>query len=215
MLEAVQIITKTIIRRTPQNNEPDSGQRQTFLERAVEQNARLERLAGGFLDLSRLEAAQTAAPEFETLDLARMTAEIGERFASRTEQAERSFTLDLPALPLLVQGNALQLQRLLDNLLENALKFTPAGGTIHLSLERKDDQAILCVADSGIGILAEDLPHLFERFHRGRNSAEYPGTGLGLTIAKAIVDLHGGQVEAHSAGHDQGSQFYVRLASQV
>jgi signal transduction histidine kinase len=196
-------------------NEPDSGQKQIFLNRAVEQNARLERLAGGLLDLSRLEAAQTAAPECETLDWASMTAEIGERFASRAEQAERSFTLDLPTSPLLIQGNALQLMRLLDNLLENALKFTPAGGTIRLGLERKDEFAVLCVADSGIGIPAEDLPHLFERFHRGRNSAEYPGTGLGLAIVKAIVELHGGQVKAQSAGRGQGSQFYVWLAAQV
>jgi two-component system heavy metal sensor histidine kinase CusS len=196
-------------------NEPDSGQRQIFLSRAVEQNARLERLAGGLLDLSRLEAAQTAAPEFATLDWASMAAEVGERFASRAEQAERSFSLDLTASPLLIQGNALQLVRLLDNLLENALKFTPAGGTIRLSLERKGEHAVLCVADSGMGIPAEDLPHLFERFHRGRNSAEYPGTGLGLAIVKAIVELHGGQVKAQSAGRGQGSQFYVWLAAQV
>jgi signal transduction histidine kinase len=192
-------------------NEPDGERRENFLNRAVEQNARLERLASGLLDLSRIESAHTA-PEFETLDLASMAADIGERFASRAEQAERIFTLSLPSSPLLVQGNVFQLQRMLDNLLENALKFTSPGGTIRLSLEDKDNQAFLCVADTGMGIPAEDLPHLFERFHRGRNSARYPGTGLGLAIVKAIVDLHGGQVEAHSAGLGQGSQFYVRLA---
>jgi signal transduction histidine kinase len=192
-------------------SEPDGGQREIFLGRAVEQNLRLERLAGGLLDLSRLETSQTA-PEAEPLDLARLAAEIGERFASRAEQAERSFTLDLPAFPLTVQGNSLQLQRMIDNLLENALKFTPSGGTIRLSLESKDNQAVLCVRDTGIGIPADDMPHLFERFHRGCNSADYLGTGLGLAIVKAIVELHGGQVEAQSAGRGQGSQFYVRLA---
>jgi signal transduction histidine kinase len=68
------------------------------------------------------------------------------------------------------------------------------------------------VADTGIGIPPEDWPHLFERFHRGRNSANYPGTGLGLAIVKAIADLHRGQVEAQSAERGQGSEFYVRLA---
>ena len=191
-------------------NEPDGGQRQTFLSRAVEQAARMEHLAGGLLDLSRIESAQTA-PEFERLDLTSLTAELGERFASQSEQAERTFTLDLPASPLPLMGNALQLQRVTNNLLENALKFTPQGGTIGLRLAKKADQAELCVTDSGIGIPAEDLPNLFERFHRGRNSADYPGTGLGLAIVKAIVELHGGQVGAHSAGRGQGSQFTIRL----
>jgi signal transduction histidine kinase len=191
-------------------NEPDIQQREVFLRRAVEQDARLERLASGLLDLSRIESTQ-AAPELAALDLSRLAAEIGECFASRAEQAERSFTLDLPASPLPVRGNALQLQRMLDNLLENALKFTSPGGTIRLSLEGKDDQAVLCVADDGIGIPAEDLPHLFERFHRGRNAGEYPGTGLGLAIARAVAVLHGGKVEAQSAGRGRGSQFYIRL----
>jgi signal transduction histidine kinase len=193
-------------------NEPDGRQQEIYITRAVEQNLRLERLASGLLDLSRIEAAQTT-PEFKTLDLTRLTAETGGRFASRADQAERTFTLNLPTSTLYIAGNTLQLQRMLDNLLENALKFTPPGGTIQLSLEDRDGQAVLCVADSGIGIPVEDLPHLFERFHRGRNSAEYSGTGLGLSIVKAVVDLHGGQVEVHSAGRGQGSQFYVRLAT--
>ena len=192
-------------------NEPDNSQRGIFLGRAVAQSARLEHLASGLLDLSRLEAAGAAPAAMETLDLARLTADTGERFASRAEQAERIFTLALPAAALRVRGNMAQLQRLLDNLLENALKFTPPGGTIRLSLEGQAERAILGVTDTGIGIPGEDQPHLFERFHRGRNSAPYPGTGLGLAIVKAIVDRHGGQVEARSAGRDHGSQFTVWL----
>ncbi len=191
-------------------NESDARQRELFLGRAVEQEARLERLAGGLLDLSRLEAGP-AVSNFASVDLVSLAAEIGEHFAARAEQGERSFTQELLAAPLNVMGNAAQLQRMIDNLLENALKFTPPGGTIHLNLERADHQAVLCVADSGIGILPEDLPQLFERFHRGRNAADYPGTGLGLAIVKAITELHGGQVEVQSPGRGQGSRFCVRL----
>ena len=187
-------------------NETDAAQRDIFLARALEQNRRLELLTGGLLDLSRIEAAQPAP---EPVSLRQLAAETGERFASRAEQAERSFGLYLPESDLIVSGSTLQLQRALDNLLENALKFTPPGGTIQLTLEEKDGQVILTVTDNGIGILPEDLPHLFERFHRGRNSAEYPGNGLGLAIVKAIVSAHGGHVSVESAGRGEGSRFTV------
>lgn len=192
-------------------NESDATQRDIFLARALEQNRRLELLTGGLLDLSRIEATQ---PTPEPFDLRQLVAETGERFASRAEQAERSFGLYLPESDLVVSGNTPQLQRALDNLLENALKFTPPGGAIQLALEEKDGQAVLTVTDNGIGILPEDLPHLFERFHRGRNSAEYPGNGLGLAIVKAIVNAHGGSVSVASAGRGQGSRFTVVLPSK-
>lgn len=192
-------------------NETDATQRGIFLARALEQNRRLELLTGGLLDLSRIEATQ---PTPEPFDLRQLVAETGERFASRAEQAERSFGLSIPESDLVVSGNTSQLQRALDNLLENALKFTPPGGTIQLTLEEKDGQAILTVVDNGIGILPEDLPHLFERFHRGRNSAEYPGNGLGLAIVKAIVSAHGGSVSVVSAGRGQGSRFTIMLENR-
>jgi len=75
-------------------------------------------------------------------------------------------------------------------------------------------EAILTVTDTGIGILPDDLPQLFGRFHRGHNSAEYPGNGLGLAIARAIVSAHNGQIEAQSAGEGQGSSFSIRLPKE-
>jgi signal transduction histidine kinase len=192
-------------------NETDAAQKGIFLARAIEQNRRLELLTSGLLDLSRIEAAP-AALGLEPLDLRQLAAETGERFASRAEQAERSFSLHLPDGEIALPGNALQLQRALDNLLENALKFTPPGGEINLHLrEQKDGQVILTVSDTGIGILPEDLPHIFERFHRGRNSAEFPGNGLGLAIVKAIVAAHSGQVSVESEGREKGSTFSIVL----
>ena len=191
-------------------NEPDTDQKVIFLLRAIEQNRRLELLTASLLDLSRIEVS-ASAPDPQPVKLRQLAAEAGERFASRAEQAERSFGLTLPESEITISGNSLQLQRALDNLLENALKFTPQDGSICLQLEQKDDQVILTVTDTGIGILPEDLPHLFERFHRGRNSSEYPGNGLGLAIVKAIVAAHGGQVQVESAGREQGSRFTLIL----
>jgi signal transduction histidine kinase len=135
---------------------------------------------------------------------------MSEQFASRAEQAERVFTVRIPDEILHVQGNETQLRQVLINLLENALKFTPANGTISLELERIQNQIKVTVSDSGIGIPAEDLPQLFERFHRARNVSQYPGNGLGLAIVKAIVNLHHGDVVVRSE-EGQGTVIEVSL----
>ena len=181
--------------------EPNSARRTLFLTRAIEQNQRLETLTHSLLDLSRIEAAQ--AP-LEPVDLCQLVAETGERFASRAEQAERSFTLLMPENTVTISGNQRQLERALGNLLENALKFTPPGGTITLKLEA---DATLSVSDTGIGIRPDDLPQLFKRFHRGHNAADYAGNGLGLAIVKAVMDAHAGTVHAESGGPGCGSTF--------
>ncbi len=93
----------------------------------------------------------------------------------------------------------MQVGRAIDNLFDNACKFTPAGGTIRIALSANEDVS-LSVTDSGIGIPEEDLPQLYNRFHRGRNAAGYPGSGLGLAIVKAIVEQAGGSVSAENTG---------------
>ena len=100
---------------------------------------------------------------------------------------------------------------MVDNLLDNALKFTPSGGTVTLGLEALDGGVELSIVDTGIGIPAEDLPKLFGRFHRGRNVGAYPGHGLGLVISQAIVEDHGGQITVASDG--AGTRVKVRLPS--
>jgi signal transduction histidine kinase len=121
--------------------------------------------------------------------------------------------MQLPEDAISVQGNETQLKQVIGNLLENALKFTPAGGWISLTLENPPNQITMTVSDSGIGIPPEDLPHLFERFHRGRNASEYPGNGLGLAIVKAIVEAHRGKVVVHSEPM-QGTSIVVALPIQ-
>ncbi|HET9914116.1 MAG TPA: HAMP domain-containing sensor histidine kinase, partial [Anaerolineales bacterium] len=168
------------------HNEKSASTRTRYLARAQEQGQRLEGLVQSLLDLSRIEAAESKSA-FVPVDIILLVRDVGEQFASRAEQANRLFTMKLPNETISVQGNETQLRQVIINLLENALKFTPAGGWISFGLEQVSDQVTLTVSDSGIGIPPEDLPHLFERFHRGRNASEYPGNGLGLAIVKAIV----------------------------
>jgi len=193
-------------------DEKNVSARTRYLRRAQEQGARLEALVKSLLDLSRIEAADAdAKSNFVSVDLLQLVREVGEQFASRAEQTDRSFMLNIPEAVVTVLGNETQLRQVVSNLLENALKFTPVGGTISLNVERAADEITLTVSDTGIGIPAEDLPHLFERFHRGRNVAEFTGNGLGLAIVKAITQSHLGRVEAQSDGLGNGSRFVVSL----
>ena len=191
-------------------DEKNASARIRYLSRAQEQGQRLEALVKSLLDLSRIEAAQSNHA-VDMLDLSHLVNEISEQFASRAEQSDRSFTLDVPGEKIMVEGNELQIKQMLGNLLENALKFTPENGSILLTLRRVEDHALITISDTGIGISPEDLPHMFERFHRGRNASEYAGNGLGLAIVKAIVESHLGSVEAQSHGIGQGSTFSVGL----
>lgn len=194
------------------HNEKNASARTRYLIRAQEQGQRLEGLVQSLLALSRLEAAESKSA-FAPVDLSQLVREVGEMLASRSEQANRFFKMEIPEQAVQIQGNETQLRQVITNLLENALKFTPAGGWIALVLERVDDQVRLTVSDSGIGIPAEDLPHLFERFHRGHNAAEYAGNGLGLAIVKAIVAAHRGQVAVRSEAM-QGTSISVSLPIQ-
>jgi len=190
------------------SNENDEAVRRNFIDRAQAQVVRLEMLTRELLDLSRIEAGAEQAGR-EQLDLAQLVQMTSEPYASQAEQSGIVLSLDLPEQAVTVNGNAVQLRSALGNLLDNALKFTPEGGTINVTLRPTGESAELCVQDSGIGIPAEDLPHLFSRFHRGRNATAYPGSGLGLAIVKAIVASHGGQVTAENAS--PGARFCVSL----
>jgi len=178
-------------------DEKNASARIRYLSRAQEQGQRLEALVKSLLDLSRIEAAE-ARSNFVSVDFVQLVREIGEQFASRAEQTDRSFTMNIPDNSVSVLGDETQLRQVVINLLENALKFTPRDGVISLALECSSDESKLTISDTGIGIPAEDLTHVFERFHRGRNVSEYSGNGLGLAIVKAIVTAHGGSVAIQS-----------------
>jgi signal transduction histidine kinase len=177
-------------------DEMDAVRRQQFVERAREMVARLEALTSNLLDLSRIEAKAGANERW--YDLAALVREHCEAYASEAEQAGLAFELALPAGTVMMRGEPVQVTRALSNLIDNACKFTPQGGVVRCALARENGQIVLSVSDSGIGIPAEDLPQLFNRFHRGRNAVSYPGSGLGLAIAKAIMEQQGGTVVAEN-----------------
>lgn len=168
-----------------------------YLARVAEQVARLEHLTSELLDLSRIEGG-SPEPEAVHLDLAQHVAHICEPFAAQAEQAGIDFRLEGTDEPVWVRGQQSRLAHAVQNLVENALKFTPPGGWVAVRLAVEGERAVLRVEDSGIGIQADDLPALFQRFHRGRNATGYPGSGLGLSIVKAVADAHGGAVRAES-----------------
>ena len=178
------------------------------LARLRAQTRRLEELTTGLLALSRLET-DAAPPDRAPLDLAALLRVAVEPFASRAEQAGVRFALHTPAEPLPIAGDARQLEQAIGNLLDNALKFTPPGGAVDVTLRREGVAAVLQVSDTGIGIPPADAPYLFDRFHRAANATAYPGSGLGLAIVRAVVAAHGGEVSAAPAA--PGATFTVRL----
>ena len=182
--------------------------RRPVVERARAEVNRLEALSSGLLDLSRAETGPVYE-DWAPTDLASLVRDVSELYASQAEQAGLSFAVDLPAQPITVRGSESKLGQALGNLLDNAMKFTPEGGAVEVSLRGDQEWATLAVEDSGIGIQGEDLDLLFERFHRGRNASGVPGNGLGLAIVSAIVDGHGGRVSAASASG--GTKFSLRL----
>lgn len=176
--------------------------------RALQQLERLEGLANDLLALSSIEGTTEQKPH-QDVNMLALINDISITYASWAEQADIDYLLDLPAHVPIIRGNFEQLRRMLSNLLDNAIKFTPEEGTVHVKLEEEHDHLVITVKDTGIGIPPEDLPHLFSRFKRGRNTNTYPGSGLGLAIVKAITDAHDGTVQAVSDG--QGTSMIVTL----
>jgi two-component system sensor histidine kinase MprB len=164
-----------------------------FLAVAQQQAMRLQTLTRDLLQLSRLES--DTSPALHPLDWTELIRQRSELVAARAEQAGLNFTLDVPETRVVVLGHEEQLVRAFDNLLDNALKFTPLGGDIDVVLAVDQTTATLAVSDSGIGIDGEGT-HLFERFHRAPNAAGYAGSGLGLAIVHSIALAHHGTIRA-------------------
>ncbi|MCO5214096.1 MAG: HAMP domain-containing histidine kinase [Caldilinea sp.] len=186
----------------------ESAPQNIYLVRAQGQVARLTNLTDELLQLSRVETGIAGAPS-QRFDLAALVRGLAEAQAARAEQAGLAFDLAVPAAPVWVVGQPEQLSALVDNLVDNALKFTPAGGAVTVSLAFEEVTAVFSVEDTGIGIPADDLPKLFHRFHRARNAAAIPGSGLGLAYVKAVAEHHGGSVLAENTG--RGARFTVTL----
>ena len=193
--------------------------RAEFVQESQRQVHRLEWITSALLKLSRLDAGLTELKS-ETVDLGELLDQTARPFATRA--AEKAITLQVTRLsmPIVVQGSGAYLELALANLLDNGLKFTPAGGTIQLgatiaTVEKADAASWveLWVQDTGPGITPADHPYIFERFYRGQQthlSADETGCGLGLAIVQSIVNAHGGEVTVQSE-MGMGSRFVIKL----
>ena len=171
---------------------------------------RLGKLVNTLLDFSRIEAGRMRA-SFEPLDLGAFTTELASVFQSAFERAGMRYEVNCPALSAPVYVDREMWEKVVFNLLSNALKFTFAG-TVSVRLRAEDGHAVLCVADTGAGIAAADLPRLFDRFHRVENvpSRSNEGSGIGLALVRELVGLHGGAITADST-EQAGTTFTVRI----
>ncbi len=189
-------------------NDVTSPEQVEHLEGAKQQVERFDRMMEGLLELSKIEDS-TDTTQFSPVDLGAVLMNVIEPFASQAEQKELEFSVEAIEPGLMVLGNINQLGILLENLVENAIKFTPSGGKVIVSLKKKEGDICFSIIDTGIGIPQPDKAFLFSRFHRARNAARIPGSGLGLAIAKAIADKHNAVIEISSG--DSGTSVEVRF----
>ncbi len=190
--------------------DPLSPGQRARLEVVSRNGERLLRLVNSLLDFSRLEAGRVQA-RFEPVDLAAYTATLAGMFEVATDRGGLSLVVDCPPLPAPVHVDREHWAKIVLNLVSNALKFT-FDGQITVSLRAEDGEAVLRVADTGVGVPAAELPQLFERFHRvqGARSRSHEGSGIGLALVSELVGLHGGTVAAESEV-GRGTTFTVRL----
>jgi signal transduction histidine kinase len=193
-------------------NEPATvEQMRQMIDRQVQH---VTRIVDDLLDVSRIRRGKIRVRR-ERLDLTRLTRLNVEDNSETFERAGVALRMDLPASPVWVKGDATRLAQVLDNLLNNAAKFTERGGEVTVTLATEEDQgfAILTVRDTGIGIEPELLARLFEPFSQADRTLDRSkgGLGLGLALVKGLIDLHEGNVEAVSDGPGRGTRFILRL----
>jgi GAF domain-containing protein/class 3 adenylate cyclase len=177
---------------------------------ALRNSRRLLRLVNQLLDLQRLDAGKMQ-PNFRECDLVDFVSQIVESFRPYCEKKGLSLTSYLNDCPPIYLDTE-KFDKVVYNLLSNAMKFTPEGGFIKIQLWHIENKCILKVQDSGIGIIKEEIPHLFQRFRQaeGSENRSYEGTGLGLALVKELVEIHGGQVTVDSI-YGKGTTFSIYL----
>jgi signal transduction histidine kinase len=175
----------------------------------IEECDRLLDMINTMLTISKTEAGVEKVSRDE-LDITALIHNACELFEPLAEEKNVALSCQAPEKTI-ISGDARMLQRMLANILDNAVRYTPCGGEVEVSLAANEqNETIIFVRDSGIGIAEADLPHVFERFYRCDRSRAQPGTGLGLSLARAIARAHGGDITVTSS-LDQGSTFTITL----
>jgi two-component system CheB/CheR fusion protein len=180
-----------------------------MIERQIQ---RLVRLVDDLLDIARIERDHVELRK-EPVDLVSVVNQAIETSRHHLDARRHRLSLSVPSDPVRVMGDPIRLEQVASNLLDNAAKYTDVGGEIVVAVERVHDEALLTVRDNGIGVASEMLPQLFEMFFQANASLDRAGGGLGigLSVTKRLVELHGGRIEGDSDGLGRGSKFTVHL----
>jgi len=183
-----------------------------LFDRQIEQ---MERLVGDVLDISRLERGKLTL-EMQTVDMAAVVDLAVEACRPLIDRRSHELTLCLPPHPVRIAGDRKRLVQVVANLLNNAAKYTDDGGRLSLIVKHEGDDAVLEVHDSGVGIARDMLGKVFELYAQvGDWKRSDEGLGIGLALVHRLVEMHGGSVEASSAGPGKGSTFVVRLPART
>ena len=185
------------------------AQTNEVMDRQVQQ---MVRLVDDLLEVSRIGRGKISLQK-ATVDLAEVVATAVETSRPLIEAHRHKLTVSLPRSPAPVEADATRLAQVLSNLLNNAAKYTEDGGRVDLIVEQAQGEAVVRVRDNGIGIAPEMLPSVFDMFAQieSKTDRSQGGLGIGLTLVRRLVEMHGGKIEAHSAGLGKGSEFLVRL----
>ncbi len=192
---------------------PLNDQQKQFVRHVQNSAQNITALVNDLLDLGRIEAGfDTRKDEISLEQILQFTLEnLGRQISDKKLEFNVNIDPDLPAL----RGNPIRLRQMVDNLLVNAVKYTPESGKVTVNLRREDSQVIFEVSDTGVGIPATDQPHIFEKFYRASNAPKgTPGTGLGLAIVRSIVENHQGRIWVQSTV-GVGTKFVVVLPASV
>jgi signal transduction histidine kinase len=189
----------------------DESTRARAHDAALRQSAHMARLLDDLLDVSRITRGRISLQR-ERIDLIRVAQDAIDANHPQLEARGHTLTTSMPA-SLVVTGDAVRLTQAISNLLHNAIKYTPDHGQIELSVETANGDAVVAVRDNGVGLANDMLQRVFELFVQADHSLDrqHGGLGLGLTVTRALIDLHGGTVDARSSGPGSGSEFVLRL----
>jgi len=193
------------------NDELSAQEKKQYLETALNYSQHLAKLVEELFELARLDSCESVVYS-EAFSMGELVQDVTQSYLLRAQQ--KSIQLDAilsPDAPL-IYGDIAMLQRVLENLLENGLRHTPEGGRISVSVNVDSGNVVVQITDTGCGIPEEDLPRIFERFYQVEEhmTRRHGGMGLGLTVAKSLIELHKGQIKVESV-QGKGTRFELLL----
>ncbi|MGD8427310.1 MAG: HAMP domain-containing sensor histidine kinase [Balneolaceae bacterium] len=207
-LASIQGYLETILLK---ESDLSAEKRKQYLEVILKNTTMLRQLVEELFDLSKLDTKQVE-PEFEPFSIADLVQDVTLKFEQQADQKGIELEAEAPPSLPLVEGDIALIERVLSNLIENAIQYTDAGGLIEIQLKPNSHFVRISVSDNGPGISQEDLPYIFDRFYRAEKSRskDKGGTGLGLAIAKKILELHNQDIQVENRKQG-GAEFYFKL----